>query len=74
MLTLLAGISTVFDINYHCTSSTTGAIVDDLCTGTCRTDLPEETGIGGVGYEKVTSICDYMYQRLDGEASISCRG
>ena len=31
-----------------------------------------ETGIGGVGNKEVTSKCDYMYQRLDGEASISC--
>jgi len=32
-----------------------------------------ETGIGGVGNKKVTSKGEYMYQRLDGEASISCR-
>jgi len=35
-------------------------------------DHPPETGIGGVGNKKVTSKRDYMYQQLDGEASISC--
>ena len=31
-----------------------------------------QSGIGVVGNRKVTSKCDYMYQQLDGEASISC--
>jgi len=30
-----------------------------------------ETGIGGVGSEKVTSKREHKYQRLDGEACIS---
>ena len=33
---------------------------------------PPETGIGGVENKKVTSKCGYRYQRLDGEACISC--
>ena len=33
---------------------------------------PAETGIGGLGNKNVTSKRDYRYQRLDGEASISC--
>ena len=33
---------------------------------------PPESGIGVVGNKKVTSKRDYMYQQLDGEASISC--
>jgi len=32
-----------------------------------------ETGIGGVGNKKVTSKRDHRYQRLAGEACISCR-
>jgi len=35
---------------------------------------PPETGIGGVGNKKLTSKCGYRYQRLDGEACISCLG
>ena len=34
---------------------------------------PGESGIGGLGNKKVTSKRDYMYQRLDGESSITCR-
>jgi len=33
---------------------------------------PPETGIGGVGNKKVTSKCDYKYQRRDWESGISC--
>jgi len=36
-------------------------------------DQPGECGIGRVGNKKVTSKCDHRYQRLDGEARISCR-
>ena len=35
-------------------------------------DQPAESRIGVVGNKKVTSKRDYMYQQLDGEASISC--
>ena len=34
--------------------------------------LAGETMIGGVGNKNVTSKRDYRYQRLDGEANISC--
>jgi hypothetical protein len=34
---------------------------------------PGESGIGGVGNKKVTSKFEFKYQRLDGEADISCR-
>jgi hypothetical protein len=34
---------------------------------------PGESGIGRVGNKKVTSKFDFKYQRLDGEADISCR-
>jgi len=34
---------------------------------------PPGTGIGGVGNKRVTSKCGYRYQRLAGEACISCR-
>jgi hypothetical protein len=37
-----------------------------------RQKQPPETGIGGVGNKKVTSKRDHRYQRLDGEAGISC--
>ena len=36
------------------------------------TTLPPETSTGGLGNKSLISKRHYMYQRLDGEASISC--
>ena len=53
-----------------CTRSVPAPSMDQIPVGL---DQGAETGIGGVGNKKVTSKRDHRYQRLAGEACISCR-